>query len=66
MVIKYDFPKEFRSYVQSKGRARSKPSKYIMLYSDEKEFDAYTKYQEVPKCCFTKQVSKGEKVVATL
>ena len=31
LVIKYDFPLTFRSYVQSKGRARKKPSKYIMF-----------------------------------
>ena len=31
LVIKYDFPATFRSYVQSKGRARKKPSKYIMF-----------------------------------
>lgn len=31
MVIRFDFPENFRSYVQSKGRARAKVSKYILL-----------------------------------
>ena len=35
-VVRFDFPKNFGSYVQSKGRARAKDSKYYMLV-DEKE-----------------------------
>ena len=33
LVIKFDFPDNFRSYVQSKGRARAKPSQYILMVS---------------------------------
>ena len=35
LVIKFDFPDNFRSYVQSKGRARAKPSQYILLAGKE-------------------------------
>ena len=31
LVIKFDFPETFRSYVQSKGRARAKPSQYLLM-----------------------------------
>ena len=34
LVIKFDFPQTFRSYIQSKGRARKKSSQYIMLVED--------------------------------
>ena len=31
LVIRFDKIQEFRSYVQSKGRARSKPSQYLVM-----------------------------------
>lgn len=31
LVISYDIPKEFRGYVQSKGRARMKGSNYVIM-----------------------------------
>lgn len=34
-VISYDVPKEFRSYVQSKGRARMRGSNYIIMCPEE-------------------------------
>lgn len=30
-VVRFDFPQNFRAYVQSKGRARAKVSKYLLL-----------------------------------
>ena len=36
VVCRFDFPKNYRSYVQSKGRAHAKGSRYYMLV-DEKE-----------------------------
>ncbi|XP_050430735.1 endoribonuclease dcr-1 isoform X3 [Adelges cooleyi] len=36
-VIRYDMPKNFPSYVQSKGRARSKKSKFIVLAQNQAE-----------------------------
>ena len=37
LVIKFDFPQSFRSYIQSKGRARKKDSKYILMVEDGNE-----------------------------
>ena len=37
LVIRFDEITTFRSYVQSKGRARAKPSKYIVLVESGKE-----------------------------
>ncbi|XP_063981181.1 endoribonuclease Dicer-like [Diachasmimorpha longicaudata] len=31
LVVRYDLPNDFRSYVQSKGRARRSSSKYVMM-----------------------------------
>ena len=36
LVIRFDFPPNIRSYIQSKGRARAKPSRYILMIEDEK------------------------------
>ena len=36
-VIRFDFPQNFRSYVQSKGRARARESQYILLIPREDE-----------------------------
>lgn len=38
LVCRFDFPMTFRSYVQSKGRARAKDSNYIILV-DEEEYE---------------------------
>ena len=38
LVVRFDFPPNIRSYIQSKGRARAKPSKYILMIDREKEF----------------------------
>ena len=31
LVVRFDLPQNFRSYIQSKGRARSKPSTFLLL-----------------------------------
>lgn len=36
-VIRFDFPPNFRSYIQSKGRARARKSKYILLLEEGEE-----------------------------
>ena len=42
LVVRFDFPKTYQSYVQSKGRARAKDSKYVILISEEDpENDGY-------------------------
>jgi len=55
-VIRYDSPKNFPSYVQSKGRARSNESKFIVMVSDILKFKKvqaeYTKIEnEINKVC---------------
>ena len=34
LVIRFDMPQNFRSYAQSKGRARDKPSTFLLLIGD--------------------------------
>ena len=46
LVIKFDFPQTFRSYIQSKGRARAKPSKYILMMSQTEQGMRRRQYQE--------------------
>lgn len=36
LVVRFDLPTEYRSYVQSKGRARALVSNYIMLADTER------------------------------
>ena len=36
LVVRFDLPMEYRSYVQSKGRARAPVSNYIMLADSER------------------------------
>ncbi|XP_057715844.1 endoribonuclease Dicer isoform X2 [Corythoichthys intestinalis] len=36
LVVRFDLPTEYRSYVQSKGRARAPVSNYVMLADSEK------------------------------
>ena len=45
LVVKYDFPQTYRSYIQSKGRARKKSSQYIMLV-EEGDKDKERQYSE--------------------
>lgn len=37
LVIRYDFPATIRQYIQSKGRARSDGSKYVIFCTDEEK-----------------------------
>ena len=45
LVIKFDFPQSFRSYIQSKGRARKKDSKYILMVED-RDTSKLAQYEE--------------------
>lgn len=49
-VIRYDSPKNFPSYVQSKGRARSSRSKFIVMVPNKLKFEKvrteYVKMEE--------------------
>jgi endoribonuclease Dicer len=45
LVVKFDMPKNYRSYVQSKGRARQRGSKYYMLVPRNNVDSFNTKYE---------------------
>lgn len=50
LVIMYDYPQTFRSYVQSKGRARSEESDYYVFIENvlKLKFDkSYITYQHI-------------------
>jgi endoribonuclease Dicer len=56
-VIRYDTPKNFPSYVQSKGRARSKDSKFVVMVPKKEDFNKIkTVYdnmeKEIDKVCY--------------
>ena len=50
LVIRYDPPKTFREYIQSKGRARAEKGRYLILieknYSSDKMFKSLDKYRQ--------------------
>ena len=46
LVVRYDFPQTFQSYVQSKGRARSKNSQYRLLIDIKEYCNCETKLGE--------------------
>lgn len=45
LVIRFDKPPNFSSYLQSKGRARAENAKYVLLH-DEPNVDAYSKNKD--------------------
>ncbi|XP_069680713.1 endoribonuclease Dicer isoform X2 [Periplaneta americana] len=45
LVVKFDLPKNYRSYVQSKGRARQRNSKYFILVPREDSEKFLLKYR---------------------
>ncbi|KPJ04293.1 Endoribonuclease Dicer [Papilio xuthus] len=49
LVLRFDPPLEYRSYIQSKGRARSSESSYVILISNENKVKFMKKYEEFQK-----------------
>lgn len=45
LVVKFDLPKNYRSYIQSKGRARHRSSKYYIMVSRVKGGTFHTTYK---------------------
>ena len=65
LVIKFDFPTTFRSYIQSKGRARKAGSCYLLLVEEGdgvKEAN-YREWQQVYKMSMEECHSRREEVV---
>lgn len=47
LVIRYYEPPDFRAYIQSKGRARHRTSRFIILASDQGEYiKKYNEFQQ--------------------
>jgi endoribonuclease Dicer len=60
LVIRFNKPQNFSSYMQSKGRARAKQNAHYVLFMDESNSDAYNRdrveyanYEEIEKVCYT-------------
>lgn len=57
LIVRFDLPIDFRSYIQSKGRARHSSSQYTMLVAnDNTKFESkYIQFQQTEQ--FLQQVS---------
>lgn len=69
LVVKFDMPKNYRSYIQSKGRARHQSSKYYMMVSCSLASPFRLKYQgytqtekEVQNVSTAKNSEKGQQL----
>ena len=70
-VVRFDFPPNFRSYIQSKGRARAKVSKYLLFieegeekekrFADLKDYNALEK--ELQNICKGRSVPGEEDIL---
>ncbi|XP_074249660.1 endoribonuclease Dicer isoform X2 [Saimiri boliviensis] len=66
LVVRFDLPAEYRSYVQSKGRARAPISNYIMLAdtdkikSFEEDLKTYKAIEKILRNKCSKSVDTGE------
>ncbi|XP_044929202.1 endoribonuclease Dicer isoform X2 [Mustela putorius furo] len=66
LVVRFDLPTEYRSYVQSKGRARAPISNYIMLAdtdkikSFEEDLKTYKAIEKILRNKCSKSVDTGE------
>ncbi|XP_036608144.1 endoribonuclease Dicer [Trichosurus vulpecula] len=66
LVVRFDLPMEYRSYVQSKGRARAPISNYIMLADSDKiksfeeDLKTYKAIEKILRNKCSKSVDTGE------
>ena len=73
LVIRFDFPPNFRAYIQSKGRARAKPSKYILLIEQEQRgvmmenlYNYQSLEEELQSLCLDRSVPDDEEFLEFL
>ena len=52
VVCRFDFPKSYCSYVQSKGRARAKDSRYYMLVDKEAKVEKESELEVCNEICY--------------
>ena len=73
MVVRFDFPQNLRSYVQSKGRARAKKSQYVLLIPKDEAckldpqlrvYNALVK--ELEEVCRGRHVDEDQKILEQL
>ena len=71
LVVRFDFPQNFRSYIQSKGRARSKISTFLVLIEQECYGDIFSQLQdyqllerELQKLCHDRHLPEEEAFLA--
>ncbi|XP_037096546.1 endoribonuclease Dicer isoform X1 [Syngnathus acus] len=66
LVVRFDLPTEYRSYVQSKGRARAPVSNYVMLADSDKttcfenDLGTYKAIEKILRNKCSKSVEVGE------
>nr|AWH61386.1 putative dicerB [Actinia equina] len=64
LVVRFDFPMTFQSYVQSKGRARAKDSFYIILLPDGQDTAELEMYQAIEEylshVCYDRRIPTDE------
>ena len=72
-VIRFDFPQNLRAYIQSKGRARAKISKYLLLINKKESYKQrpdLRNYQilerELKSICQDRHVPEEEDILARM
>ena len=70
LVVRFDFPQNFRSYLQSKGRARAKESTYLVLIEHESSpksrsdlMDYRTLEKELQRLCHDRHIPEEEEIL---
>ena len=73
LVVRFDFPQNLRSYVQSKGRARAKESQYILLIPKDEEsrlipqlWEYNLLVKELETVCHGRHVADDEEIMNQL
>ena len=72
-VVRFDFPQNLRAFVQSKGRARAKVSKYLLLINKKEKdkqwsdlIDYRTLEKELKSICQDRHVPDEEAILARM
>ena len=70
LVVRFDFPQNLRSYIQSKGRARAKESTYLILIEGKKEAEVRSQLsdyreleEELKRLCHNRDVPGEEDIL---
>lgn len=72
LVVRFDLPTEYRSYVQSKGRARAPISNYVMLADTDKikgfeeDLKTYKAIEKVRVTCYLQVAPVHTEIIKTV